>query len=344
MAKLRNTAALALAALLAAMPVQASETGEPVQAVAVYEMDALPDSWDDPQTPDQEFLRNMTTEKLYDTTADGAVVSRMAAYPVDVTAEYAGVPQYGVPADAVRGYAFRIDLDPAACWEDGTPITAEDYLYSLQVRWSEESGVLDGVALANEAGILEGRERTPETVISLEDAGFSTVAQAEEAGYNLFYLDTAHFWGLEGGWRSVTDRTRLQDYAMPAGLSEEFVSAAYLYQTYLADGCAYDYCQLEFVGVTADAGDRLTLEDLGFLQTGEYQITLILEQPTTAAALALGLNDFYLLRQDGADSYGPYRVESADGRQILLVRSSTWVGYAEDAEDYPEQILCRAKQ
>lgn len=56
-----------------------------------------------------------------------------AALPVDVTekikAEY---PVFNIPADATKGYAYVIDLNPLAKWEDGTPINADTYVYSLQ--------------------------------------------------------------------------------------------------------------------------------------------------------------------------------------------------------------------
>ena len=51
-----------------------------------------------------------------------------------------------------------------------------------------------------------------------------------------FYLDTEGFWGLGGGWKPISDRIRLRDFAMPGGLDEYFVSPAYLYRYYLMDG------------------------------------------------------------------------------------------------------------
>ncbi len=53
-------------------------------------------------------------------------------FPVDITSQYAGNPTYNVPADAKEGYAFSIKLNEKAKWEDGTPITADDYIYSYK--------------------------------------------------------------------------------------------------------------------------------------------------------------------------------------------------------------------
>ncbi len=62
------------------------------------------------------------------------VVPEMAeSMPVDVTeAIKASNPEFGIPADATSGYAYTIDLNKAACWDDGTPINAETYVESFK--------------------------------------------------------------------------------------------------------------------------------------------------------------------------------------------------------------------
>ncbi|MBQ9165774.1 MAG: hypothetical protein IJX71_02435, partial [Oscillospiraceae bacterium] len=62
------------------------------------------------------------------------IIPEMAAdFPVDVTEQVkAEHPEYGIPESATEGYAYVIDLNPAAVWEDGTPINADTYVYSMQ--------------------------------------------------------------------------------------------------------------------------------------------------------------------------------------------------------------------
>ena len=56
-----------------------------------------------------------------------------AAMPQDVTETVkAEHPEFGIPADATEGYAYIIDLNPLATWQDGTPITADDYVESMK--------------------------------------------------------------------------------------------------------------------------------------------------------------------------------------------------------------------
>lgn len=50
----------------------------------------------------------------------------------DVTKEYAGNAKYSVPADATDYYAYKITLREDLMWNDGTPIKAEDFVYTMK--------------------------------------------------------------------------------------------------------------------------------------------------------------------------------------------------------------------
>lgn len=331
--------ALLLAAALA-LPVWASETVIVIEET-VLRVETLPGDWNPltAETAEQKLLLELTGDRLYRRGADGAVASSLASgLPVDVTAEFAGDETYGVAADAVRGYAFQIDLNPAAKWEDGTPITAADYLFTLETMLKNGAQL----PLANLENYRAGACWDAETIVSLAEAGYESEADARAAGLTSFYLDTDGFWGLSSGWQSIDSRTRLRDYAIPSGLDEYYVTPAYLYARYLADGTAYTRWQDEFLGIPTASDEFYTMADVGFLETGEYQITLILSQPTTATALALMLEDIFLLRQEmwgdgyaaSAERYsacGPYRVVSVTEGEILLAANDRWHGEPAEA-------------
>lgn len=318
---------------------------EPQVLTAVRYMDTLPANWSiaSAQTPEKEYLRRMTTTALY-SVADGAVAPGFAALPEDVTAEYLGT--YGIPVDAERGYAFQIRLDGGVFWEDGAAVTAGDVLFALETMLEDYLWI----AGAEEFAALW--ERESENVISLEEAGFDSVEAARAAGYNRFYVDMAQFWGLESGWGSTEGRSRVQDYAMPAGLSEMYVTSGYLYAAYLADGMSYDHLQAEFVGVSAEPENRMTMEDVGILVNGENELVIIARQPMTVQTVALELSRLCLLRQElygesygtSAESYsscGPYRIVSASAEEIVLERNVYW---QRETVDYPaDRIECRPR-
>ena len=62
------------------------------------------------------------------------IVPEMAEeMPIDVTEEIkAQYPNFNIPETATKGYAYKIVLNPEACWEDGTPINAQSYVDSME--------------------------------------------------------------------------------------------------------------------------------------------------------------------------------------------------------------------
>ncbi|MBQ0124787.1 MAG: hypothetical protein KBS59_00500, partial [Clostridiales bacterium] len=56
-----------------------------------------------------------------------------ASDPVDVTeAVKAAHPEFGIPDSATKGYAYTIDLNKNAVWENGEAINADSYVYSMK--------------------------------------------------------------------------------------------------------------------------------------------------------------------------------------------------------------------
>ena len=339
---------LLFAMMLLVQPVFAGEAAsEPVQPdirTAVKSMQSLPATIS-PMTPSTEekvFLRSLTSVPLYTVTGDGIWEPVLAAaLPEDVTAAHHGT--FGIPSGAQRGYAYSITLQENACWEDGTAITAEDILFSVRKLFENESTAGDWLFLSGAAAIRDGKQHPGSEIVSLREAGFSSVTAAWNAGYTDFFVDTDGFWGLGNGWKAVSDRIRLRDFAMPDGLDEYFVTPAYLYRSYLMDGAISSRQQPDFIGVWSVPGKVYDMDDLGILATGEKELVLLMQKPITARTLMQKLESLFLLRSgEDADtllSYGPYRIASADPEEILLERNHNWWGEA-DSRDY-HRILCR---
>ena len=342
MLHVRKALCIFFIALFLVQPVfaETEPTAAPDIVTAIHTVTALPTSWDSlsAQTAEAQWLRSLTTAPLYAMQADGTWEPVLArALPEDVTVDYAA--SCGIPENAQRGYAFRILLDNSACWDDGTPITADDYIFSIQKLLQNEETSKDWTFLANAEAILSNKKQTGSDIISLGDAGFSSVSQAWSAGYTEFYVDTDGFWGLSNGWMSVSDRTRLRDYAMPSGLDEYFVSPAYLYNRYLMDGAETSRYQSEFVGICQTPGTALTMDDLGLMKINDLELVLILSEPAAASTLMQRLEALFLFRQEGSSGYGPYRVTSANGEEIILEPNPNWWGVA-DTRGY-DRIICR---
>lgn len=323
---------LAVAVLLAVTFLTASASDAPIRAIR--EMDAIPAGWGPMENSSEAaFIRELTGGGL-------KISSDLVTDFQDVTAEYAGNDLYGVPDNGVRGYAYRITLNENACWDDDEAITADRWIDSAKKLL--EAGNEDLLILANAEGYVKGETHKPQ-VLSLGEAGYGTVAAAQEAGITEFFVDMENYWGLGHGWYSIHDITRYRDHAMMLGYQEMYVSPAWLYNCHLADEQPYAYFQSEFVGIAGES-IPLTWEDVGLVKTGDYELTLILDDPVTPAFLAMRLEGLTLIREKCAyagpevgASYGPYRVTEVTDQEILLERNPAWWG-----EPGPyDQILCR---
>lgn len=303
-----------------------------------------------------EFILENTAMGLYAAVAnpdgDGYLLQpeMAAAAPEDVTAIFAGNSTYGVPADAQSGYAFRIDLNPDAVWEDGTPINADTYIYSMRQMLDcdqqnyRAAGFYSGqVVLAGAYNYHMQNQVGLKTYRTLADAGYSSVAEARNDGVTEFYLDMTSFWGLGCGWVNLEDETLYVDDAVSESDEEAEVSAKYLYETYLADGATYAAYQTAFVGLLEKTVEETTFDQVGLLKTGEYQIVLILEKPTTAEILQSNLLLGWLVKEDlyeqwglfygtAVDRYascGPYKLTYISEEEIQLARNDAWYGYSD---------------
>ena len=338
----RIAIALCLVLTVLALPVAATEPPAPTLAPrmeGVMELTQVPESWSPlgELNDDQRAILSLTSEMLYRPDSDGRIQPAQAAeLPVDVTAQFAG--DYGIPKTAVRGYAFAISLREGACWDDGRVLTAGDWTYTLEMLLKQDLLPLD---IANYDAYRQGETGPAAQIVSLEEAGYKSMEEAQAAGIRDFYVETNVFWALDAGWLRTTDRTRLYDPAIPSGCEEMYVTPAYLFQRHLSNTGDLKYFQKEFVGVPAADGEAMTMEDVGLL-VWEDQLVLILQERTTASALALALSGFYPIQQGAnPDRYGtagyytgcgPYRIVSATAEEILMIPSSFWTGETADVE------------
>lgn len=341
-------ALLAALMMIAALPAPAKAETLPT---AVREMATLPGNWSplSDRTEEKQFLLSLTTAPFYRATPGGMQPVLAAALPEDVTEQYAGDVRFGVPANAVRGYAFTVTLSESACWEDGTPITADDLIFTAEAMLT--AGKMSELpALSNLWEFVLGEQRRTGEVVSLCDAGFGSIREAQDAGISEFFIDTSAYWGLAVGWQNIHNRARLLDDAVASGCAERYVTPAYLFRNYLDAGTEYAYFQSEFVGIRTEKAEGYTMSSVGILRTGEQQITLILAQPSAPSALAVVLSQLAVLPRsrfgDGYGtaptsflSYGPYRIVSAGTQEIVLEPNENWWG---SAADLPYgRIICR---
>lgn len=333
-----------LACVLMALILPVSATQSPAATLAprvegVLELTQVPENWSPlgQLNDDQRAILSLTSETLYKIDGEGQIQPAQAAeLPLDVTAQFAG--RFGIPKAAVRGYAFAIPLRSGACWDDGRPLSAGDWAYTVELLLKQDVLPLD---IANYHAYRQGETGPAAQIVSLEDAGYKSVEEAQAAGLRDFYVETNVFWGLDAGWLRITDRSRLFDPAIPSGCEEMYVTPAYLFRHHLSNAGDLKHFQKKFVGVPAADGEAMTMADVG-VQILEEQLVLILEERTTPSQLALALCGFYPIQQGAnPDRYGtagyytgcgPYRIVSVTKDEILMVPSAFWTGETADME------------
>lgn len=296
-----------------------------------------------------------------------------AAFPVDVTVDYKGDAKWGIPADATAGFAYKIALNPNAKWENGTPITAEDYIYSmkqyldpLQLNYRAKEYYSGNFALVGAESYAKGAPQN--TYTTLEQLGDKA---SDYAGQQL-YIDVGELWSMEGAlsadgktmnkWMPINDDVKYRDPGVEEGKNGDWISAKEIYEYFLGQ---YGGSQADLLADGADvfayatgksSGDA-TWDTVGLLKTGDYEITVILDKSLTGFYLLYNLTGNWLLYKPYYDSllvkqgdaylstyytsvattmsYGPYKMSfyQADKRMIF-VKNDNWYGYNDNAHKY----------
>ena len=320
-------------------------------------------------TNEDAYIMDYTQMGLYkfylNDTKDGyRIVPEMAAEdPVDVTAEYAGNEIYGVPADATEGYAFRVKLNENACWEDGTPITSEDYIYSMQQMLNPEiqnyratSYTTGQFTLANADAYLHNDQAGQVKYSSLADAGYDTMADAQAAGVEQFYIDMEGFYGVtdeEGnGILPIDDETQYRDEAVAEGEDGDYVSPKEVYEAYFTEGASYESSQGDYIYVENGVYEETPWENVGLKAEDDYTLVFILKNQIDDFYFYYNLSSNWLVYKDLYESnmtqtgdimkttyatsvdtymsYGPYKLtEYQVDKQITMEKNENWYGYTD---------------
>lgn len=304
----------------------------------------LPSGWNPHtyQTADDAVYFDYTTDSLYTLffndqihplegvePFDGYVIipSMAADFPVDVTEEVkASHPQFNIPESADSGYAWSVKLRDGLKWDDGTPITAQDFVDSLErclrpellnYRASDyDRGTYAVVNSENYA--LSGNP----VFQSFAEAGTTYADFIADGGTDdQVAVDMNGFWAVPGpdsrlDWGYITDDTMVRDPAVEEGQEEDYVSAKYLWDNYLGPdgayaGTGYD---LEYAGIISypyEAG--YSFDNVGLFVSGDNELTFVYANALEGFYLmTYGMGTNYLVKTDLYDA-NLKETESASG-------------------------------
>lgn len=256
------------------------------------------------------------------------IVPEMAeSDPVDVTEQVkAEHPEFNIPESATAGYAYTIDLNKNACWEDGTPITADDYVESMKrlldptlLNYRATDYYSGSLCIAGAEAYAKGGTTTYEyntygiDELTLGEDGQYVNPDGKKVfiavnvtckqldgdllgeyieGYGDQYFDTSK-------WETIANATT-EDGVAP--LTEETLDALTTTITGNAAWGEQDGTTLPDYLVYANDWAVTDYSTVGCYKTGDYQITLVLGKALAGFNLFYNLSSNWLVKTDLYDS------------------------------------------
>lgn len=291
-------------------------------------------------------IMRLTQRDLFDVvySEDGKaydIIYELAEKAEDVTAEYAGNEKYGVPADATKGFAYKITLRDNIKWEDGTAINADAFLYSLKqlldpaMQTYRASTYYQGqYALANanefynqdENGTLKFEDIG---IIKNDDLSFTMIFELQMPNDYMFY------WGFaSNSWLVKEDIYEANKKEAGGLIKTTYGTSAETYASYGPYKVVSWQEDKEIKLTRNDAWYGWDLEEFeGQYQTTDVVFQIIDEHATNVQLFMQGNLDYVLLDATDLATYGTsdyiiylptsytYKLSFNTGREALEARS-----------------------
>ena len=310
-------------------------------------------------------------------TANGVYqwVYAAATYVTDVTADHqddlekytVNLPAGQTVADTKSGYVFEIGLNPDMKWEDGTPINADTYIYSMeQLLNPDMKNYRANLYYAGESAVAGGAAyyyQGESSFVPFSSLGQSYDEYIANGGSDEdVVVAMGDFWGVDSpdgtGYAPITDDTMMRDPAVDEGEEEDYVSAKYLWDNYLGPNGVYAAYGPDYTGVIRSYADNVNYDDVvGCYKVDDYTIRYVNESQidinyflTSLTSNWIVYKDYYEAGKDTSGelvttdyntkkentmSYGPYRIDSLQpDRQIVYVQNENWYGYEKTESGY----------
>lgn len=307
------------------------------------------------------------------------IIPEMAASdPVDVTEQIKkDHPEFNIPEDATTGYAYTIDLNPNAKWENGEAINADTYIYSMQqllnpdlqnyrandyyvgdicIAGAEEYN-LQGTTAPVSIGDLMAQEGYADLDAFLAAYGETNAWINWDYSFGDTYDPATQTWSGESEDKIVEVEMKLNDFVtfyvnavVEAGFADAETAAGWVFDE-IYGGYVYP--------------DNVSYDTVGCFKSGDYQITLVFEKSLSGFYLFYNLTGNWLVYEpyyeackkseetaegtvwtttyctsvDTTMSYGPYKlVEYIADSGMKFEKNENWHGYTDGKHIYKDPV------
>lgn len=256
----------------------------------------------------------------------------------DITATFADREAWGVTG--TESQIYQIDLNPDVTWEDGTPINADSYIYSMQQlldptmkNYRANSYFVGSIAIKGAAGYYNN-DKVGQPILSENvDADgaiineFSTWVLGADGAYTTAdgavmyfslndalawmggdsikaYAEAGYFAGVYEPLLALADK----DGYVP--VTDESIELLYTFTGSDDWGNESEDDLANYVFYGSGVYEETPWEKVGLLKTGEYQLIYILDAPETMFYFLTGMTGSSWLVNEGLYEAGKKTVES----------------------------------
>ncbi len=326
-----------------------------------------------------DYLQNGFYTFDYNEAEDGYVMVPVAAvdFPVDVTADYVG-EDWGIKADE-KGRAYKIVLRDNLKWQDGTPITANDFVKSAELLLNPKAQNYRADSLYSGNMKIMNAEAFLKQGLA-DNVSFKGIINHEASDLEKFLAAHGTEKGLINWKNSFGDTYDFEAKAWTGAADDKIVETPLTVQelyTFYTEGegakfatwataddlkkWAYDELFVSYMKFP----DAMTFDKVGVKALSDTELVLVLETSLEGFYLHYGLTGSWLVNEklynacttetdgvynntygtsaENTISWGPYTLESFQSDKMYrLAKNEHWFG--NEVEDMKDQYMTTAIQ
>lgn len=301
---------------------------------------------------------------------DGYVIKPLAAadFPVDVTSEYVGADWNIEEGETAR--VWRVAIRQDMTWDDGTAITAKDFVDSAKLRLNPKAANYRADSFYSGNMVITGAENYAKSNVESDTTLDACIDLYELADVDAFLAEHGEETGYINWSYSFGDTYDFEAQAWTGEAEDEIVETpltiAELYEFYTVGAGGEYITWADLDGKKAYALEELYVkytypefpwEKVGFIQVDDYTFDLVLTKSLEGFYLWYSMTDTWLVKADvyescitetdgvynctygtsaeTSPSWGPYKMaEFQSDKVITMERNDSWFGFNDEPDVY----------